>query len=83
MANVSFMAHGIRLWAEYNASDYDDIELLAITLDKDSTNIEPLLGSDVIELAYSAIDIDLVEIEAYRRECQQEMRRYDDQQGWV
>lgn len=74
MANVSFMAHGIKLWAEYTASDYDDIELLAITLDRDSTNIEPLIGNDVTELAYTAIDIDLAEIDAYRRECQQEMR---------
>ena len=74
MANVSFMAHGIRLWAEYYI-DSSDIEVLtAITLDKDSTDIEPLVGSDVVELAYEAIQQDIWEAMEYRRECQQEMR---------
>lgn len=77
MAFVSFMAHGIKLWAEYNTR-FDDPELESITLDKDSTNIEPLIGSDVIELAYSAIDLDIAEIEEYKKEQQLEMRRYSD-----
>ena len=79
MANVSFMAHGIRLWVEYKAHDYDDIELLSITLDKSDTDIEPLIGSDVIELAYQACELDIAEIREYQKECTREMRYYDEQ----
>jgi hypothetical protein len=82
MPYVSFMAHGIKLWAEYS-NRFDDPELIAISLDKDSTNIEPLIGSDVTELAYSAIDLDLIEIEAYKRECQQEARFEQQSRHWV
>ena len=83
MANVSFMAHGIKLWVEYYI-DSSDIEVLtAITLDKDETDIEPLVGSDVVEWAYQAIQQDIWDTREYKKECVQEMRRYDDQQGWV
>ncbi len=78
MAFVSFMAHGIKLWAEYNHR-FDDPELIALTLDKDGTDIEPLVGSDIIEKAYNAIDLDISEIEAYKREQQLEMRNRE----WV
>ena len=73
MAFVSFMAHGIKIWAEYNHR-FDEPELEGLTLYKDDTNIEPLVGSDIIELAYSAIDLDIAEIEEYQRECMAEMR---------
>jgi hypothetical protein len=79
MAFVSFMAHGIKLWAEYSHR-FDDPELVGLTLDKDSTNIEPLVGSDIIELAYSAIDLDIAEVEEYKRECMAEMR-YEQRMG--
>ena len=78
MANVSFMAHGIRLWVEYKAHDYDDIELLSITLDKSETDIEPLLGSDVIELAYKACEIDIIELEEYRKQAAEEILYCED-----
>ena len=79
MANVSFMAHGIKLWAEYNYHGGHDVELLSIMTDKSTVDIEPLLGSDIIELAYSAIDIDIAEIDEYNKEAAAEMRYYDDQ----
>ena len=75
MANVSFMAHGIKLWAEYKDHGDHDIELLSIMTDKSTVDIEPLLGSDIIELAYSAIDIDIAEIVEYKKESVQEMRQ--------
>ena len=78
MANVSFMAHGIKLWANYVAHDYDDIELRHIMVDGCNTDIEPLLGSDVIELAYKACEIDMAELEEYRKEAAEEIRYCED-----
>lgn len=80
MPYINFKAHGITLWAEYrHISNYDEPELVALSLDKDSTNIEPLCGSDIIELAYKAIELDIADIEEYRRESIREMRYYDEQ----
>ena len=70
MANVSFMAHGIKLWAEYkDHGEYGDhgIELLSIMTDKSDVDIEPLLGVDIIDLAYTAIDHDIAEILEYKK----------------
>ena len=78
MANVSFMAHGIKLWANYVAHDYDDVELRHIMVDGCNTDIEPLLGSDVIELAYKACDIDMAELEEYRKQAAEEIRYCED-----
>ena len=78
MANVSFMAHGIKLWANYVAHDYDDVELRHIMVDGCNTDIEPLLGSDVIELAYKACEIDMAELEEYRKQEAEEIRYCED-----
>lgn len=78
MPYINFKAHGIILWAEYT-NRYEEPELIALSLDKDSTNIEPLCGSDIIELAYKAIELDIADIEEYRRESIREMRYYDEQ----
>lgn len=78
MANVSFMAHGIKLWANYVANDYDDVELRHIMVDGCNTDIEPLLGSDVIELAYKACAIDIIEVEEYRKQAAEEIRYCED-----
>lgn len=78
MANVSFMAHGIKLWANYVAHDYDDVELRHIMVDGCNTDIEPLLGSDVIELAYKACEIDMAELEEYRKQAAEEIRYCED-----
>lgn len=78
MANVSFMAHGIKLWANYVAHDYDDVELRHIMVDGCNTDIEPLLGSDVIELAYKACEIDIIELEEYRKQAAEEIRYCED-----
>ena len=78
MANISFMAHGIKLWANYVAHDYDDVELRHIMVDGCNTDIEPLLGSDVIELAYKACEIDMTELEEYRKQAAEEIRYCED-----
>lgn len=78
MANVSFMAHGIKLWANYVAHDYDDVELRHIMVDGCNTDIEPLIGSDVIELAYKACEIDMAELEEYRKQEAEEIRYCED-----
>lgn len=78
MPYINFKAHGITLWAEYT-NRYDEPELLAITLDDSDVDIEPLVGSDIIELAYSAIEQDIRDIDEYRRQSVLEMRYYDEQ----
>ena len=78
MANVSYMAHGIKLWANYVAHDYDDVELRHIMVDGCNTDIEPLLGFDVIELAYKACEIDMAELEEYRKQAAEEIRYCED-----
>lgn len=79
MANVSFMAHGIKLWVNYVEHSYDDIEVKHIMVDGCNTDIEPLLDSTVIDLAYEACAIDIAEIDEYNKETAAEMRYYDDQ----
>ena len=79
MANVFFMAHGIKLWADYTDHGDNDIEIKYIMIDGCNTDIEPLIGSDVIELAYQACEVDVAEITEYLRECTREMRYYDEQ----
>lgn len=78
MPYINFKAHGITLWAEYSNFN-DEPELVSLSLDKDSTNIEPLVGSDIIELAYTAIEQDIIDLREYKRESDREMRYYDEQ----
>lgn len=78
MPMINFKAHGITLWADYTAYR-DEPELLAITLDDSDVDIEPLVGSDIIEMAYAAIEQAIRDIDEHRRQSVQEMRYYDEQ----
>lgn len=77
MPHINFKAHGIALWVEYRThSQYDDEpELIAITLDSDpeGVDIEPLVGSDIVEMAYAAINQDIIDLREYQRENAREM----------
>lgn len=79
MSNVSFMVYGIKLWAEYKAHDYDDIEILAITVDKSETDISKLLTDEVNDIAYRACELDYLEVVECKKETALEMRYYDEQ----
>lgn len=41
MANVSFVAYGIKLWVNYIEHSYDDIEIKHIMVDGCNTDIAP------------------------------------------
>lgn len=76
MPFINFKAHGIILWAEYT-NRYEEPELLSLTLsyDEEHNNIEPLVSSDIIEMAYKAINQDILDLREYQKETTREMRQ--------
>lgn len=52
---------GIRLWVEYKAHDYDDIEVIEVQINNEDYDIAGILSDAVLEAAFNAAELDYME----------------------